>query len=209
MYYLKGTQHEETQKLWTSHEEKRHELWLMTHSLRWNKVTLVYLASKLLRTKITTPEESFIESEGEDIYDYIGATIATPTFDYFEQVLDGQTVHRADHDTMTTMLEKVQAENAKLKQIVSQQQEQLGKFTKNKDQLSFTVSNLTSLLITQSDLMWQIGEGRDSQFRASMEYTYVVFVQRVPQPVILLELEAPSPPIQQENLGAPDPCQKN
>lgn len=79
--------------------------------------------------------------------------------------------------------------------------EQLVKLIANKEQLSTAISNITSLVITELELMYQMGERRDRQFQTSMEYTHTLFVQRMPQPVIPFDLEVPFPPIHQENLS--------
>ncbi|TYK28611.1 hypothetical protein E5676_scaffold2030G00280 [Cucumis melo var. makuwa] len=154
-------------------------------------------------------KESFRESEGKDIYDFIGSTVAKRTFDYFEQVLYEQTINSMKHDAMTTLMEKVQVENSKLKQLLTEQQKQVAKIMANQDQLSSTVSNLTCVVIMNFEMTWKMGVQRDKQFKASIEYTHAVFAQRMPSPFISPEIESLYPLIQPVNLGYPDPHQDN
>lgn len=66
-------------------------------------------------------------------------------------------------------------------------------------------------MIAHSNQSCHIVEWHDRKFVAQMEYTNVVFVERIPQPVIVPELIAPIFPIQltYPTLGEPDPRPEN
>lgn len=63
-------------------------------------------------------EESFVGSEHEDLHEYIEITTKKPIVKYFQQVLDGQAFLSVENLETTTLLLRLQPENAQKKEQI-------------------------------------------------------------------------------------------